>query len=84
MTRGRVYVTVNDRNSLVAVTYYDNRNKRRKQIDLEKPHKGMSPHTHHGYEHNEDDSVKGAAHLTTEEKRMIDRVKRLWYDEFGK
>lgn len=71
MTRGRVYATVNDKNKVVAISYYDNENKRRMQIDLEKEHKGMLPHTHHGYEHNERDSSKGAAKPTTEEKRCI-------------
>ena len=39
MTRGRVYVTVNGENNLVAITYHDNENKRSKQIDLDKAHK---------------------------------------------
>lgn len=84
MTRGRVYATVNDKNKVVSITYYDNENKRRKQIDLEKAHKGMLPHTHHGYEHNEGDSSKGAAKPTTEEKRMIERVRKIWYNNLSK
>jgi len=36
------------------------------------------PHTHHGYEHNENDTAKGYANLTTEEKKMIDRVIKIW------
>lgn len=61
MTRGRVYVTVDSKNNLSAITYYDKENKRNKQIDLHHPHKNMMPHTHHGYLHNEYDSAKGAA-----------------------
>ncbi len=84
MTRGRVYVTVNEENRLVSITYYDNVNKRRKQIDLEKAHKGIKPHTHHGYNHNESDSQKGAAKLTTEERKMVERVRKIWYNDLGK
>lgn len=84
MTRGRVYATVNDKNKVVSISYYDNQNKRRKQIDLEKVHKGMLPHTHHGYEHNEGDSSKGAAKPTNKEKRMIERVRTIWYNNISK
>lgn len=84
MTRGRVYVTVNQENKLVSITYYDNLNKRRKQIDLEKEHRGMKPHTHHGYNHNENDSAKGASNLTTEERKMVEEVRSIWYNRFGK
>lgn len=84
MTRGRVYATVNNKNKVASISYYDNQNKRRKQIDLEKPHRGMMPHTHHGYVHNEGDSRKGAAKPTAEEKRMIERVCKLWYNNFSK
>lgn len=79
MTKGRVYVTVDGQNNLKAITYHDTENKRNKQIDLDKPHQGMQPHTHHGYFHNENDSPKGAAKLTTEERKMVDRVKKVWY-----
>ncbi|MCD8376754.1 MAG: hypothetical protein LUD69_07400 [Oscillospiraceae bacterium] len=80
MSRGRVYVTVNSEDKLVAITYYDNTNKRTKQIDLKKPHQGVSPHTHHGYEHNENDSQKGFSNLTTDEKKMVERVQKIWYN----
>lgn len=78
MTKGRVYVTVGEKGPKF-ITYYDNQNKRIKQIDLDRYHNGMRPHTHHGYEHNENDGKKGAARPTTEEKKMVDRVKKLWY-----
>lgn len=84
MTKGRVYVTVDGQNNLKAITYYDTENKRSKQIDLDKSHQGMQPHTHHGYFHNENDSPKGAAKLTTEERKMVDRVKELWYNRNNK
>lgn len=84
MTRGRVYVTVNAADELKFISYYDNQNKRKKTIDLTKPHKGVLPHTHHGYEHFENDSKKGFANLTTEEKAMVARVRKLWYNRRSK
>ncbi len=80
MTRGRVYVTVNEADQLKFVSYYDTSNKRVKQIDLDKPHKGVSPHTHHGYEHSENDSAKGFANLTTEEKKLVEKINRIWHN----
>lgn len=80
MTRGRVYVTVNEANQLKFISYYDTANKRTKQIDLDKPHKGISPHTHHGYNHSENDSAKGYANLTAEEKRLVDKINRIWHN----
>ena len=84
MTRGRVYVTINAKGNLAAITYYDKANRRTKQIDLDKPHMGISPHTHHGYKHSENDTAKGYAHLTPEEKRMVDRVRRIWQNRHSK
>lgn len=84
MTKGRVYVTVNNKDKLTAITYYDNDGKRTKQIDLQKAHKGMKPHAHHGYEHNENDSKKGARKLTSEERKMVDRINKIWYNNRSK
>ena len=84
MTKGRVYVTVNNKDELTAITYYDNDGKRTKQIDLQKPHKGIKPHTHHGYEHNENDGKNGASKLTTKEKKMLDMVNKIWYNNKSK
>lgn len=79
MTKGRVYVTVNkDKNQLSSITYFDNKNKRVKQIDLTHEHNGLKPHTHHGYIHNENDGAVGAVKLTDKEEKMVARVKRLW------
>lgn len=78
-TNGRVYVEVGGKD-LLRIIYYDRNNKRVKQIDLNHTHKGMNPHTHHGYNHNENDGAKGASNLTTEEKKMVERVKQIWYN----
>ena len=42
------------------------------------PYRGTLPHAHHGYEHNENDTAKGYANLTTEEKKMVAKVKKIW------
>lgn len=81
MTKGRVYVTVAQNDKLSSVSYYDNQNKRSKTIDLSHKHLGEKPHTHHGYEHNEKDGTKGFSKLTDKEKRMVERVTKLWYDK---
>lgn len=83
MTPGRVYVTVGGED-LQRITYFDTQNKRVKTIDLDRYHRGMKPHTHHGYEHNEADGPKGASNLTPEEKTMVARVQALWYNHFGR
>lgn len=83
MTKGRVYVTVDNEKNPKYITYYDNANKRVKQIDLDVPHRGLSPHTHHGYEHNENDGPKGATRLTDKERKMVDKVLELWYTRFN-
>ncbi len=57
MTKGRVYVTVGG-DELLQIMYFDSENKRTKVIDLSHPHDKERPHTHHGYEHNENDSAK--------------------------
>lgn len=84
MTKGRVYVTLNKNDNIKAITYYDAENKRTKQIDLDRPNNKVSPHTYHGYIHSENDSAKGYANLTTEEKKMVEWVKKIWYNRRSK
>ena len=83
MTKNRVYVTLDGNGDPKFISYYDQENKRKKQIDLDKPHFGVSPHNHHGYNHNENDTDKGFAHLTTKEKAMVDRIINTWKGEKG-
>ena len=78
VTPGRVYVTIGG-NDLLQVIYFDKQKRRNKVIDLNHPHGGEQPHVHHGYTHNENDPPKGATRLTAKEKRMIARVRNLWY-----
>lgn len=78
-TSGRVYVTVDGRRKTPAyISYYDKGNKKAKTIDLIVPHKGVLPHVHHGLDHRKNDQPKGYANLTTEEKRMVERVMKMW------
>lgn len=83
-TKGRVYVTVNEADSLKFISYYDQENKRAKTIDLDKPHKGLSPHVHHGYSHDENDGQKGATGLSEKERKMVAKVTNLWHNRNSK
>lgn len=83
MTKGRVYVSVGG-NDLLEITYFDKANKRNKTIGLDHEHNKMQPHTHHGYLHNENDGSKGASKLTPEEIKMVERVKKIWYNHLNK
>lgn len=80
MTKGRVYVLVNKEDNPSHIVYFDNDNKRKKTIDLRHLHKGIGPHTHHGYWHNEDDGAKGATRLDTKERAMVEDVLKIWYN----
>ncbi|MCM1023842.1 MAG: hypothetical protein NC395_07260 [Prevotella sp.] len=85
MTQGRIYVTVNDRDELRSITYYDKENMRYKQIDITgKKHlvNGVPilPHTHKGYWHDE----KGTFELSEKEQKMVDKVKKAWYNRNSK
>ena len=77
MTRGRVYVTVTQDDKLKSITYYDNHNKRFKQIDLDHYHKingnPEKPHTQYGYYHN-----GKAITPRMKEQKMIDKVIKIW------
>lgn len=78
-TKGRVYVTVNNDNELSFISYYDREGKRSKTIDLLHAHDGKSPHSHTGYEHH-----GKAENLTDDEKKLLARVRKAWYDSKGK
>ena len=80
MTKGRVYVTVNSKEELKSITYYDDEGKRTKQIDLTHQHNGKGIHAHYGYYHDEG----GTIGLTAKEKQMVDFVSKLWYNKNGK
>lgn len=85
MTKGRIYVTVNDDDQLKAITRYDQRNKRYKQIDLTgQAHKisdeKIVPHSHLGYIHDE----YGTQALNDRDKKLVDKVKKIWNNRHSK
>ena len=82
MTKGRVYVLIDkNKNTPKSIVYFDTKNKRNKQIDLDHVHKGMKPHAHHGYNHAEHEkSKKGATNLTPKERKLVEKVKKEWYN----
>lgn len=78
MTRGRVYVTVNEEtNNLKSISFYDRDNKRFRQIDLDHHHringKAERPHVQMGYYHD-----GAASTLTEKDKKLVDRVWKAW------
>lgn len=81
MTNNRIYVTLSPMGEPKYISYYDKENKRKKQIDLDKPHQGVLPHTHHGYEHRENDGTKGYGNLTQKEKSMVEYVNKAWKEK---
>lgn len=77
MTKGRVYANIDSSGNLSSITYFDNENKRSKQIDIRHWHGGKSPHVHEGYTFSRG-SQHSARGLSSKEKAMFDRVKRIW------
>ena len=86
MTKGRVYVLIDkNKNTPKSIVYFDTKNKRNKQIDLDHVHKGMKPHAHHGYNHAEyEKSKKGASNLTPKEHKLVEKVIKEWYNHTKK
>ncbi len=79
MTKGRVYATINAKNEIKSISFYDKKNGRYKQVDRGHFHmvngKKLDPHTHKGYWHDE----KGTYELSPKEAKMFDRVQKIWY-----
>lgn len=81
MTKGRIYATINDEGKINAISYYGADGKRVKTINLLHIHeqfKGV--HTHIGYYHDED----GTRALTADEKKLVEFVKKAWYNRHSK
>ncbi len=83
MTRGRVYVLVDeDNNQIKRIIYFDNDLKRRKRIDLDHSHRRLMPHVEHGYYNHETDIAngvkRGATRPNKDENKMLERVRILW------
>ena len=82
MTPGRVYAQV-DRGKVKSIVYFDTEGKRVKQIDFA-PHKGKTPHVHHGYLHNEYSASGEPTGLTPKETKLVESVLSTWENRPGK
>lgn len=84
MSNGRVYVTINAKDEIKSISFYDKKNKRYKQVDIGHEHlvgeNKIDPHTHKGYEHEE----KGTYGVSEKEAKMIDRVQKIWYHHLNR
>ena len=76
MAAGRVYFVI-DQDKPKSIVHFDTDNKRGKQIDLT-GHKGLNPHIHHGYLHNENSLNGQPTRLSAEQSRMVNRVLAQW------
>lgn len=76
MTRGRVYALV-EYGELKSIIYFDNENRRSKQIDLDDRH-GPGAHVHRGYFHNEYSPNNNPTGLLPKESEMVERAKTIW------
>ena len=72
--KGRIYVTVNAKDEIKFVSFYDSNGKRFKTLDADHKHlingEWMKPHKHLGYEHNEN----GDAKLNTAEEKLLEKI----------
>lgn len=75
-TKGRVYATVDKKNNIKLITFYDNNGKRTTQFDLTgSAHNGVKvPHVHKGYYHTEN----GFHDMTKSEWKYTYRTIRMW------
>lgn len=82
MTRGRVYVLVAN-GKPKSVIYFDNDNKRSKQIDFDGRH-GSGGHVHRGYLHDEYSPNGKPTGLLPKEREMLERVLTIWENRRSK
>jgi hypothetical protein len=74
--KNRVNVLVNNINQLKAITFYDDSGKRTKEIHFD-DHQGLLPHAHIGYDYSVD-KLRMAIKLNSAEKKIFNKVKKLW------
>lgn len=78
MTPGRVYALVKENNEIKSIHYYDEKNMRMKQVNLDHWHQKERPHVHRGYYHHEYDPGEKRLKLTDREQKMVERVIKTW------
>jgi hypothetical protein len=74
--RSRVYVIVNQQNVLKSITFYNKSGMLRRQIDLDRAHKGQIPHVHTGGVNS-----RKIVPLTKSDKAYIEKVRRIWTNQ---
>lgn len=79
MTEGRVYVEVGG-NDLLRIVFFDENNKRNHVIERDK--RNNKWHVHNGYLHN-DKGVADHEPLSDDDKKILEKVKRLWHNHKG-
>lgn len=79
MTPGRVYVHVGG-NTLLRIISFDETNKRDHVIEFDK--RTNTWHAHNGYFHTEKGKSKHEP-LSAEDKKMLEKVQKLWHNHKG-
>lgn len=79
MTKGRIYVEVGG-NDLLRIISFDESNKRNHVIERDK--RSGEWHVHNGYFHAEHGTSQHEP-LNNIDKRLLEKVRKLWYDNKG-
>lgn len=79
MTKGRIYVEVGG-NDLLRIISFDESNKRNHVIERDK--RSGEWHVHNGYFHAEHGTSQHEP-LNDIDKRLLEKVRKLWYDNKG-
>lgn len=75
ISKNRVYATLDKQGDIKHISFYDTYGERIKQIDIKgRPHNGLMPHAHLGYEHNEIGDTK----LTDKEQTYVNDLLKKW------
>lgn len=79
--QNRVYVTVNARNIIKAITLYDSNGLRKAEIHLDHTHNGLKPHVHIGYDepHNNTNTIALGQYT-----RLVNKILKVWSEFNGK
>ena len=76
MIPGRVYATVDRFNDIKYITFHDAEGGKVRQIDVKgRTHNGVLPHTHNGYEHDENGTFPG---MSDKDRKKVERVLKSW------
>lgn len=77
----RIYATINKNGDINTISIYGDDGRRTATINLLHNHKGIKGvHVHEGYLHDE----HGTRRPTAEEEKLIDKIKKEWYNRHNK